>query len=56
MGLRVVAEGIEDDDTLTLLSELGCDLAQGYFIGRPLPAPELTFRSRHPDQPAALAL
>ncbi len=43
LGLRVVAEGIEDDATLDLLTELGCDLAQGYFIGRPKPAHELAF-------------
>ena len=35
MGLRVVAEGIEDDDTLELLSELGCDLAQGDCVDKP---------------------
>jgi diguanylate cyclase (GGDEF)-like protein len=45
MGLRVVAEGIEDDATLALLAELGCDLAQGYFICKPRPAEELAFRS-----------
>jgi EAL domain-containing protein (putative c-di-GMP-specific phosphodiesterase class I) len=45
MGLRVVAEGIEDGRTLELLSELGCDLAQGYFISVPKPASELIFRS-----------
>jgi diguanylate cyclase (GGDEF)-like protein len=44
MGLRVVAEGIEDDATLELLRELGCDLAQGYHISRPMPAGELAFR------------
>jgi diguanylate cyclase (GGDEF)-like protein len=44
MGLRVVAEGIEDDATLQLLSGLGCDLAQGYFISRPKPASEFAFR------------
>ena len=37
MGLRVVAEGIEDVETLDLLGDLGCDLAQGYFISRPPP-------------------
>jgi predicted signal transduction protein with EAL and GGDEF domain len=36
--LRVVAEGVENGETLKLLSELGCDLAQGYFIGKPVPA------------------
>jgi diguanylate cyclase (GGDEF)-like protein len=46
LGLRVVAEGIEDEATLTLLSEFGCDLAQGYFIDVPKPANELTFLQR----------
>jgi diguanylate cyclase (GGDEF)-like protein len=44
MGLRVVAEGIEDDATLTLLAELGCDIGQGYFISKPKPAAEFAFR------------
>jgi diguanylate cyclase (GGDEF)-like protein len=44
MGLRVVAEGIEDVATLDLLSELGCDLAQGYFISRPTPASKISFQ------------
>ncbi len=39
LGLRVVAEGVEDAETLALLSELGCDIGQGYFIGLPEPAP-----------------
>lgn len=34
--LRVVAEGVENADTLRFLREIGCDLAQGYFIGRPM--------------------
>ena len=41
--LRVVAEGIEDSATLALLSELRCDIAQGYFIGMPMPAQKLVF-------------
>ena len=45
LGLRVVAEGIEDVATLDLLDELGCDLAQGYYISRPAPADELSFQS-----------
>ena len=45
MGLRVVAEGIEDVETLDLIGELGCDRAQGYFISRPSPACRLSFNS-----------
>ena len=35
LGLEVVAEGVEDAAALELLERLGCDLAQGYYIGRP---------------------
>ncbi|MGC2176323.1 MAG: bifunctional diguanylate cyclase/phosphodiesterase [Acidimicrobiales bacterium] len=52
MGLRVVAEGIEDVETLDLLGDLGCDLAQGYFISRPTPASRLSFQ---PTEVKALA-
>ncbi|HVA53262.1 MAG TPA: bifunctional diguanylate cyclase/phosphodiesterase [Acidimicrobiales bacterium] len=45
MGLRVVAEGIEDVETLDLLGDLGCDLAQGYYISRPGPANKLSFKA-----------
>ena len=41
-GLRVVAEGAEDGRTLDLLSVIGCDLAQGYYIGRPVSARQMT--------------
>jgi diguanylate cyclase (GGDEF)-like protein len=51
MGLRVVAEGIEDIETLDLLSDLGCDMAQGYFISRPTPANRLAFKSSKVDTP-----
>jgi diguanylate cyclase (GGDEF)-like protein len=53
LGLRIVAEGIEDEATLNLLAEYGCDVAQGYCISRPMPAEELAFRSQTPDEPAA---
>jgi EAL domain-containing protein (putative c-di-GMP-specific phosphodiesterase class I) len=36
MGLRVVAEGVEDQATWDLLVDLECDLAQGYHMSRPL--------------------
>jgi diguanylate cyclase (GGDEF)-like protein len=35
-GLEVVAEGVEDEATYELLSELSCDVAQGYLIGKPI--------------------
>ena len=41
LGMRVVAEGIEDEATMNLLIEYGCDAAQGYFFSRPVPADEL---------------
>ncbi|MBW8369127.1 MAG: bifunctional diguanylate cyclase/phosphodiesterase [Arenimonas sp.] len=40
IGLRVVAEGVEDRPTLQRLVELGCDHAQGWIIGHPKPAAE----------------
>jgi EAL domain-containing protein (putative c-di-GMP-specific phosphodiesterase class I) len=36
--LQTVAEGVEDEATLDLLKSLGCDVIQGYFTGRPMPA------------------
>jgi diguanylate cyclase (GGDEF)-like protein/PAS domain S-box-containing protein len=42
LDLTVVAEGIEDTDTLQRLLEYGCDVGQGYLFSRPLPADELT--------------
>jgi diguanylate cyclase (GGDEF)-like protein len=39
--LRVVAEGVEDDDTWALLAGLGADAIQGYVLSRPLPAAQI---------------
>jgi len=41
LGLRVVAEGVEDGETLRRLTTMGCDLVQGYHTGRPMPSEEL---------------
>jgi diguanylate cyclase (GGDEF)-like protein/PAS domain S-box-containing protein len=41
LGLSVVAEGVEDQWTLDVLSTFGCDHAQGFFIARPMPADDL---------------
>jgi diguanylate cyclase (GGDEF)-like protein len=41
LGLRVVAEGIEDERSLARLRAMGCDEAQGYLMSRPLPEDKL---------------
>jgi diguanylate cyclase (GGDEF)-like protein/PAS domain S-box-containing protein len=40
LGRKVVAEGVETQDQWNLLAALGCDIAQGYFISRPMPSEE----------------
>ncbi|HEY2791642.1 MAG TPA: GGDEF domain-containing phosphodiesterase, partial [Micromonosporaceae bacterium] len=53
LGLRVVAEGVEDDRTRRLLVAAGCHVAQGWFYARPMPADELAgwlSRYRPPQQ------
>jgi len=49
----VIAEGIEDRATADLLMSMGCEQGQGYFFGRPMPAPafESKFLTMH-DAPA----
>jgi diguanylate cyclase (GGDEF)-like protein len=42
LGLRVVAEGVEDLATFDRLADFGCDEAQGYYISRPVSAVEFT--------------
>ncbi|MEA2252617.1 MAG: hypothetical protein QOG70_2859, partial [Solirubrobacteraceae bacterium] len=42
LGLRVVAEGVETPSAWEQLEEYGCDQAQGYYLSRPMPAPEIT--------------
>jgi diguanylate cyclase (GGDEF)-like protein len=39
LGLRLVAEGVEDDRSARVLRALGCDVAQGFGIARPMPVP-----------------
>jgi EAL domain-containing protein (putative c-di-GMP-specific phosphodiesterase class I)/AmiR/NasT family two-component response regulator len=41
LGMRSVAEGVEDRDDWEFLCKAGCDLAQGYFIAKPMPGEEL---------------
>jgi len=41
LGLRMVAEGVEDQTTYDELAGYGCDQLQGYHVARPMPAPHL---------------
>jgi len=49
LGLKVVAEGVEDMTTAALMADIGCDLLQGYLILPPAPADELLAWSRRPQ-------
>ncbi len=51
-GLRTVAEGVEDAETLGLVRDFGVDLAQGYCVGRPRPLRR--FGPTHSESPPAL--
>jgi diguanylate cyclase len=57
LGLRVVAEGVETEGELGRLVTLGCDLAQGFLISRPLPAGDFAaFLASYPRSPVAAQL
>jgi EAL domain-containing protein (putative c-di-GMP-specific phosphodiesterase class I) len=47
IGCAVLAEGIENDDQLAIMSALGASLGQGYLLGRPEPAPQVAERATH---------
>ena len=46
LGLRVVAEGVEDQETWDMLLASGCEVAQGFMVSRPLPAEQVTAQLR----------
>ncbi len=52
LGLRVVAEGAEDAETVARLAALGCDAVQGYYYSRPLPSRALERWLRQRDEAA----
>jgi len=47
--MLIVAEGVENKDILNKLNEMGCDIAQGYYIARPMPAAELSLWLKNYD-------
>jgi diguanylate cyclase (GGDEF)-like protein/PAS domain S-box-containing protein len=55
LGLDVVAEGVESLELWNRLRDLGCNIAQGYYLSRPLPSDQLTtwLQSRDPEAEAA---
>ena len=55
LGVRVLAEGVETADQLDALRQMGCDEAQGYFLGRPMPSEEFVQLVRHGDQKTGVA-
>jgi diguanylate cyclase (GGDEF)-like protein len=59
LGLRVVAEGVQDRDTFDRLGDFGCDEAQGFYIARPLDAEAfwswVSTREADLDEPDAAA-
>ena len=40
LGFKTVCEGVENDEQIELLKELGCDMVQGYYYSKPLPEAE----------------
>jgi diguanylate cyclase (GGDEF)-like protein len=58
LGLEVVAEGVEDQPTWTLLTAMGCDLVQGWHLARAMPTGDLVpwLRARAAQRPALRAL
>jgi EAL domain-containing protein (putative c-di-GMP-specific phosphodiesterase class I) len=53
LGLRTIGEGVERPEQLACLASLGCDLAQGFLLGRPMPAEQLTALLDAPPAQAA---
>lgn len=48
--MQVVAEGVEDEAQLNFLTENGCDFAQGFYLGEPMPFEEVMQRTTNSEQ------
>jgi diguanylate cyclase (GGDEF)-like protein/PAS domain S-box-containing protein len=55
LGLQAIAEGVESDEQLASVRDLGCDLAQGFLFARPMPTDEMSRMLASGDVPDALA-
>ncbi len=53
LGMTVVAEGVEDQVTWDLLDEMGCDIAQGFFMAKPMPFHQLNNWLKNSRLPAS---
>ena len=60
LGLQVIAEGVENSEACFMLKSMGCDMAQGYYFSRPVPAEriveyiaKLTIENMHQTKPIA---
>lgn len=53
LGMKITAEGVETAPVLSLLASMGCDVAQGYLIGKPMPLTELIATLPHSSEQEA---
>ncbi|SOB99934.1 bifunctional diguanylate cyclase/phosphodiesterase [Stappia indica] len=56
LGMTTVAEGVETREQLAFLARLGCDIGQGFFIGRPAPHPVWSVDPQGPAESGRLAI
>ena len=54
LGKKTIAEGVETEEQLDYLREVGCDIVQGYVFDRPLPQQEFEQRLDHGYSPYAV--